>query len=180
MLSTRWMGWVVVLGCVVGMGAVSVGAGEHHPVATKGSAELERVKTLAGKWQGTSKTGDGPSEPAIIEYKVTSGGSAVVETLFAGTPNEMVSVYHDHNGKLAMTHYCMLHNQPQLDLVNADAHQLSFSLGKESDIDGAHDQHMHALSLNWKDPNHFTQVWTCYKDGKPSAATTTVTVSRVR
>ena len=179
MLSIRCVRWMVVLGWVIGVGAVSVGAREPHGATRAGSAEFEWVKSLAGKWQGTVQEGNGQSEPAMVEYQVTSGGSAVVETLFAGTPHEMVSVYHDHNGKLMMTHYCMLGNQPQLRLTGADAHQLSFSLAKGSGIDAVHDQHMHALSLHWTDPDHVTQVWTGYEGGKAKEATT-IALSRVR
>ncbi len=31
----------------------------------------------------------------------------------------MLSVYHDLNGKLTMTHYCMLRNQPRMKLVKS-------------------------------------------------------------
>jgi hypothetical protein len=44
--------------------------------------------------------------PVRVEYRVTGAGSAVVETLFPGTPHEMVTVYHARKGVLCMTHYC--------------------------------------------------------------------------
>ena len=48
-----------------------------------------------------------------VEYRLTAGGSALVETLFPGASRgQMVSMYYDRKGKLAMTHYCMLRNQP--------------------------------------------------------------------
>ena len=39
----------------------------------------------------------------VGDIQVTSGGSALVEKLSPGTPHEMVSVYHDKDGELAMT-----------------------------------------------------------------------------
>ena len=45
-----------------------------------------------------------------VSYRVTAGGSAILETTAAGTPMEMISMYHDRGGKLFMTHYRMLGN----------------------------------------------------------------------
>ena len=143
------------------------------------SQEFSRIKSLAGRWEGTASHMEAPAEQTAEEYKVTSGGSAVVETLFPGTPHEMVSVYHDVNGKLAMTHYCMLHNQPQLALTRADSQHLELSLADSPGIDPARDRHMHSLSITWQDPNRLTQVWTSYEGGK-SGESTTITLSRAR
>ena len=176
---TRRVVYAAMLAGIVSLG-VGAYAGEDHGAPVAGSAELERVKALAGRWEGTTThMGGSEEEPAAIEYKVTSGGSAVVETLFPGTPHEMVSVYHDGpGGKLSMTHYCMLHNQPQLDLVSADNQQLTFDLSAASAIP-ASEHHMHALTMAWTDPDHLTQVCTSYQDDKAEGPTT-IRVSRVR
>ena len=65
----------------------------------KSSAELDKVKGLDGKWAGTAKHANGKEEQVAVEYRVTSGGSAVEEKLFPGTPHEMISMYHDRGGK---------------------------------------------------------------------------------
>jgi len=62
-----------------------------------GSAEFERIKSLEGKWEGTSIM-HGKEVPVSVIYKTTSGGSVVVETLFPDTPHEMVSVYFEDGG----------------------------------------------------------------------------------
>ena len=171
-----WITSALVLG--VGTAAVLAGPDQEHMAApVKSSAELEHIKNLAGRWEGTTQDGDGEPQPAAVDYKVTSGGSAVVETLFPGTPHEMVSVYHDVNGKLAMTHYCMLGNQPQLQLTGGDGQHIELSFADSPGIDAAKDQHMHALTLAWADPDHLTQRWSCYQDGKFDR-TTTIAVSR--
>src|SRR6266480_4580961 len=95
-------------------------AGEYQSTPYTGSAEFERVKQLVGAWEGTSDMGK-EGEKVRVEYRLTAGGSALVETLFPGSAEEMVSVYHDRKGKLAMTHYCMLRNQPRMTLAKADA-----------------------------------------------------------
>ena len=46
-----------------------------------GSAEFEQIKSLEGKWEGTSVM-HGKEVPVSVIYKTTAGGSAVVETIF--------------------------------------------------------------------------------------------------
>ena len=170
----------VMLAGVVGLGIAAQAGEDHHDTPVAGSAELEQVKQLAGRWEGSAThMAGGADEPAAVEYKITSGGSAVVETLFPGTPHEMVSIYHDGpNGKLSMTHYCMLHNQPQLDLVASNPHELQFSLSPSSGIP-ASEHHMHQLTMTWTDPDHMTQEWISQQTGQ-SESPTTIRLSRVR
>ncbi len=59
-------------------------AGEHHPAPYIGSPEFERLKQLAGVWEGTSDMGK-EGEKVRVEYRLTAGGSALVETLFPGS-----------------------------------------------------------------------------------------------
>ncbi|MEE9214278.1 MAG: hypothetical protein V3U54_05695, partial [Thermodesulfobacteriota bacterium] len=95
--------------------SISVYAGSEEEMYKKytGSPEYEKMKTLAGTWEGTSSMGE-EGEKVTVKYEMTSADSAIVETLFPGTPHEMVSVYYDDNGKLSMTHYCMIKNQPNM------------------------------------------------------------------
>src|SRR4051812_19731243 len=93
--------------------ALNLTAGESGAPAYQGSAELAKLKTLAGTWKGTHDMGKGPVEVTVV-YRVVAGGSAVEERIFPGTPEEMVTMYYDKQGKLSLTHYCMLHNQPGL------------------------------------------------------------------
>src|SRR4051812_44633471 len=68
------------------------------------SPELERVKALVGTWQGTTDMGQGPID-ITVQYRLLAAGSVVEERVFAGTPNEMVTMFYDKDGKLALTHY---------------------------------------------------------------------------
>lgn len=70
---------------------------------------FNRMKALAGTWSGT--LGD---MHFTVTYHVTGGDSAVVETLFPGTPQEMMTVYTLDAGVLEGTHYCSSGNQPSL------------------------------------------------------------------
>ena len=99
-------------------GPFAAHAGEPQSAPYTGSAEFERMKQLVGAWEGTSDMGK-KGEKVRVEYRLTAGGSALIETLFPGSAEEMVSVYHDRQGKLAMTHYCMLRNQPRMTLAKS-------------------------------------------------------------
>src|SRR5579863_7305270 len=84
------------------------------------SKEFQQMKQLVGTWKGT-KIGGAKDEPDTVEvdYKLTAGGSTLQETLVPGTPHEMVTMYHDENGKLTMTHYCMMGNTPHMAVSKA-------------------------------------------------------------
>ncbi len=118
-------------------------------------------------------------EKLRVEYRLTAGNSALVETLSPGTPGEMVSVYHDRKGKLAMTHYCMLHNQPRMTLKKDDSRALDLVFAKDNDINPAKETHMHALSITFEDSDHIVQKWTYFEKGKAKGVVT-LKLARVR
>lgn len=142
------------------------------------SKALEQVKTLAGRWEGPNPMK--PEEKAVVEYKVTAGGSAVLETFSPGQKEEMVSVYHDNpQGRLVMTHYCILGNQPHLNLVNEEPNKLVFSMKGKSGIRDAKEPHMHAITLTWKDQDTLLFKADGYEKGKKKD-TCEMTLSRVK
>ncbi len=143
----------------------------------KGSQPFESMKSLAGHWEG-AKVSSGKEEPVKVEYKVSSNGSTIVETLFPGTQHEMVTVYYDKGGQLSMTHYCAIGNQPKMDLVNAEGKVLEFTLANSEEIDVEKEGHMHGLTLTMVDKDHLNHNWTLYKEGK-DGGTTTITLARV-
>lgn len=139
-------------------------AEEYKPYV--GSKAFEQMKQLVGTWKGTMDMGK-RQEKITASYKLTSGGSAIVETVFEDTPMEMVTVYHDDSNKtLQMTHYCMLGNQPKMALKSMENNQLSFTLSPDVDVDVAKERHMHALAITFDGPTHMTQHWTEFKDGE--------------
>jgi hypothetical protein len=143
---------------------------EKCPEPPASSSGLKAVKGLNGLWKGEVThpgAADEKPQPVSVEFEVTAAGSAVEETLMPGTPHEMVDMYHDEAGKLAVTHYCAMGNQPHMLLKDSSAKALSFEMGSTPGIDAAKDPHMHALTLEFPDTEHLTERWTSYKDGKP-------------
>ena len=148
------------------VGLVMAYAGEHSHLPYSGSKEFERMKELAGAWEGTSNNMPKEGGKVRVEYRLSSGGSSVVETLFPGTAHEMVSVYYDNKGQLTMTHYCALRNQPRMKLQDADAQNLHFVFVDGSNIDPMKDAYMHSLTISFVDKDHIIQKWTLFADGK--------------
>jgi len=156
--------------CLLFVGSFPAYAGEGRGAPYSGSKEYERMKQLVGVWEGTSNMGK-EGQPIRVEYRLTAGGSAIVETLFPGTPEEMISVYYDNNGKLSMTHYCMVKNQPRMKLLRAGADKLDFMFAGGGGINPQKDVHMHALTISFVDKDHIVQNWTLFENGKEKEVT---------
>jgi hypothetical protein len=150
--------------CLLAFGALRAAAQEEKPYV--GSEAFERMKQLVGSWEITMDMGKGPMKMKA-SYKLTAGGSAIVETIFEGTPHEMVTVYYDNpKHKLNMTHYCMLRNQPKMALKSAKPNELMFDLSKSSDIKVAKEGHMHSLTMTFNGNDKMVQHWTRFESGK--------------
>lgn len=128
----------------------------------KGSAAFEKMKTLVGKWSAESPT----MGKMHTEFRLIAGDSVIEERFAAGTPMEMLSVYHDVNGKLTMTHYCMLRNQPKMKLVKSTADSLTFDLAPTPGLNPAKDKHMHGATYTFIDANHFKLDGVAWENGK--------------
>ncbi len=136
-------------------------ADSHEMPSIKTSAALNKMKQLVGTWEGSgADMGDGKME---VRYHLTSGGSAVVETLFPGTSQEMTSIYYDQGGQLSMTHYCSLGNHPVMELKKETADQLIFETNVK---DLKEEPHMSSLHLTFISSNSIEQKWSMAQPGK--------------
>ena len=161
----RMFSLLFVLGILVMSLPVSAGADAKDVPPDTSSKELNQIKSLAGKWMSTTSMFGKPNEQVFTEYSVTSNGSAVLERIFPGTPHEMISVYYDdENGKLAMTHYCVMRNRPTLNLASSQGNTLIMDVVKVDGAKNPDDPSMGAVTLQFKDPDHFST--TCKGRGK--------------
>ena len=152
--------WTLIFLLILTAGSVI--AADHQGKPYVGSKAFERIKTLVGAWEGQMDMGQGPMK-ITSSYKISAGGSAVVETTFGGTPMEMVTIYHDNSkGRLTMTHYCMLHNQPKMMLTSDEGDSLSMELAKGADIDMT-EEHMHSLTIKFLEKDKISQRWSNFK-----------------
>ena len=147
-------------------GPLSVVGEEEAHTPYVGSKAFQQMNQLAGNWEGAVDMGKGPQK-INASYRVSSAGSVLVETIFEGTPNEMVTIYHDDkNQRLGLTHYCGLNNQPKMVLIGNKENTLEFDLVPNTPIDAAHEPHMHALTLTFSGKDEMKQHWTQFAQGE--------------
>ena len=152
---------------------VWLNAGET-PAPKPGSPEFERMKMLVGTWKGKTDMGQGPVD-ITTQYRLLAAGSVLEERILPGTPNEMVTMYYDKDGKLSLTHYCMMGNRPAMALKASDAKTITFDFdGTCCTIDPKKDSHMHGMTIRFDDADTITTSCKAIMDGKeaPDHATT--------
>lgn len=156
---------IIALGATLLLAASAFTRATEPPKAAPASAEFARMKSLVGTWKGTTDMGQGPVE-MVSQYRLIAGGSVLEEKVFAGTPNEMTTMYYDKNGKLALTHYCVFGNRPGMVLESAQAKTLKFAFDKTCGINVKKESHMHALTLTFEDADTITASCRAFVDGK--------------
>ena len=142
---------------------------------------FEQIKGLEGTWSGTPM-GEGAAEdhegqppPEVTHvFQVSAAGTVVMETMMPGTDHEMINMYHLDGDNLVMTHYCAGGNQPQmrLNLENSTADTLNFDFVGGTNLDPAHDSHIHSGQLVFKGDGKIDSVWMGYNEGKPAGKMT--------
>ena len=140
---------------------------EEHQMSTPvtHTKDFEKMKELVGVWEGKVDMGKG-TETLRVSYELTSAGNAIVERFAAGKPHEMVTVYHDFGGKLTMTHYCSLGNQPHMELTGSGGNELVFVLSeKNPGLASLNEMHMHGLKIALEGRDNITNTWTLYDQG---------------
>jgi hypothetical protein len=145
--------------------SIGLNAADPNIPMKKASVELDLIKSFAGTWEGTVDHGNGP-EPVTIHYKITSGGSAVEETIFPGTPMEMITLYYDKGDKLGLTHYCMMQNRPEMKLSSSSENKIHLEFDPACGIDPKSEAHMNSLTIIVHGKNSMTHEWTFFENGE--------------
>jgi len=155
---------IILAGLALGPFA-AVSTERMMPAPITHSGDFERMKGLVGAWEGKVDMGNG-METLKVTYELTSAGNAILERFAAGQPHEMVTVYHDRSGKLSMTHYCSLGNQPHMELTNPGETTMKFVLSeKNPGLASLNETHMHSLSISVDGKDTISQTWTLYDKG---------------
>jgi hypothetical protein len=159
-------GYALVI--VSGLALTALAADEKKAEGSK-YAILEPFAQLAGEWEGKEASGQKLEQDLRVQYKVTSAGSAVVETMLPGTPHEMVTVIHPDGDHLVLTHYCALGNQPRMKAKGkGDGNQVAFKFDSATNLKNENDAHMHEVTYTFVDKDTLKSEWTHYDQGKAS------------
>lgn len=131
---------------------------------------FQTMLKLEGTWVGEGAfVPVGQSEDEVEKTTATVsfkniGNSTVMQTFAAGTPAEMVSMYHQ-NGKeeLIHTHYCAIGNQPSMAFIESgDSGVIDFKFTEGTNMDVDSDAHAHHSWMRIIDENTYetrTENW---------------------
>ena len=125
---------------------------------------FDRLKSLAGTWQGPVKT-DPPEafladSPMNVVLRVTSRGHAVLhEMTNPRIPDDPITMFYVDADKLFLTHYCDAGNRPRMTgKLSPDGKTVEFAF---VDISGnMMPGHMHHVVFTLIDDDHHTEDWT--------------------
>lgn len=146
--------------------------------ATAGSnPTFDRFKALTGDWIAAEDSEHVKKGDLVASYRLTGGGSAVVEDIFPGTPHQMTTVYHMDGDDVVLTHYCMGGNQPRMRAKATQDSKVAFAYDGGTNIDPKKTRHMHEASFQFVSADEIRSEWVQYADGK---AGTSVKVHLVR
>jgi hypothetical protein len=129
-------------------GCVTETSGELPVPRAPAGVELGRLARLEGDWYRIGTDGAASSE-LVSRFRVSAAGTAVVETMFPDTENEMVTVYHRDGDALILQHYCSHGNQPRMAATGAstaDAYVFDYVGGGNMEIG---DPHVHSITLRF-------------------------------
>ena len=145
---------------------------DHHPMPEVAAHPIfDRFKSLVGTWEGTVTMGEnGETQPAVVTYRLTAGGTALLEVCGPGTPMEMVSVYFLDGDQMKMTHYCLANNQPTMIGVAGDQPDvIHLQFDSATNLPDPNAMHMHDATFEFLGPDHIRSTWNGYMGGKPVA-----------
>jgi hypothetical protein len=169
-MMRRFLACGLALTLVLTLSLASYGdnkAGAKLP-APPTNAGLEKLKKLAGTWLVADEDGK-PTDQVASIIKVTSGGSAVHETLFPGQPMEMISIYTVDGSDLVMTHYCVLGNQPRMKAdPNSPSNKIVWHFAGGTNLNPAKDKHMHEATLTIISDDRIEVKGTGWENGAPA------------
>jgi hypothetical protein len=150
-------------------------AGSPESVVYDASSAFEFLKTLAGTWERSGHGHEHGGKSKLNTFRVSSGGSSVVETIFPGEDDEMITVYHMNGPDLLLTHYCSLQNAPVMKFVKSDQPgEIKFAFEGGTNFDPKSDMHVHAGTYRVKDANTIEADFVVFNDGKENAKMTSL------
>lgn len=162
----------IILALSLAASCVSTGAPrssfQSSPPANPFAADqFERIKALAGNWQWAPELA--PELTGLVaSYRITAGGSCVIETLFPGDAFEIVTVYHLDRDQLLLTHYSTAGNQPTMRAATSKPDQpIRFQLIATTGMEDSNAGHMQAMTIVGSSKDELVSTWTYFENGKP-------------
>jgi hypothetical protein len=125
-------------------------APSHASDAAVATQAFDDLSSLLGSWEGTFSNG----RKHHVTYRLTAGGSVLVETWALGPQRESLTMYHRDGDALVATHYCPQGNQPRLQLARRDDDgtlRFDFRDGTNLQVPDGYHQHEFWLKIDGAD-----------------------------
>jgi hypothetical protein len=166
MMKRTWISAAILTIAVSGLfaGTALRGAPAKKPALPQHPV-MEAINGLVGIWEVTSpapKQGDAPN---VIVFRTTSGGTAMIETMFSRSAEEMVNMYTIDGDSVVMTHYCMVGNQPRMRAKSIDKGVIKFEYVDATNLKSRDESHMDSVEMTI-DGDKLTEKWAMYENGK--------------
>jgi hypothetical protein len=161
-----------IMAALITLGTVCLAQSAATPAAPVPDAQksFDKLKTLAGEWEGAVTTDPPTSEipdgtRAHITMRITSRGNALVhEMQEPGTPldpakyDHPVTMIYLNGDELNLVHYCDAGNRPHMIAkTSPDGKTIEFSF---VDLSGGNEYgHMHHAAFTAIDANHHAEDW---------------------
>jgi len=124
--SSSWtVSRLSILALMTGCAPQAVSSRPPLAVVDEGADALQSWHALAQALPGRWTTTIGDREIAV-DYRITSGGTVLLETWMPGTPAETITTFHLDAQRLVLTHYCGQGNQPRLQMQTCEGDTWSF------------------------------------------------------
>jgi len=136
---------------------------------TDAQQSFDKLKTLAGSWEGHVTTL--PPQPEIegksmqVTLRTTSMGNALMhEMTGGGRPDDPITMLYLDGDRLLLTHYCDAGNRPRMTgKISSDGKTVEFDF---LDVAGSTQYgHMHHAVFTLIDANHHNEDWTYMEPG---------------
>jgi len=130
---------------------------------------FDKMKTLAGSWEGHTTTvppqADLEGKPMKVTLRVTSMGHTLMhEATGTGRSDDPITMFVVDGDRLLLTHYCDADNRPRMvGKMSPDAKTVEFEfLDVTGNLQYGHMQHAVFTII---DENHHTEDWTYLEPG---------------
>jgi hypothetical protein len=129
---------------------------------------FEKLKTLAGSWDGTFQ-----NSPVHVTFRVTSMGNTLMHEMKGSGPDDPITMFTIDGDRLMLTHYCDAGNQPRMvGTVSPDGKTITFNFIDAANLQASQGGHMQRATFNFIDADHHTELWEfAMADGKSMGGT---------
>jgi len=122
---------------------------------------FEKMKLLAGSWEGKTTAGHTVSET----LELTAAGSTLMSQL--NTEEPMVSMFYLDGDRLMMTHFCPSKNQPRMKAtISPDGNIITFDFLDATNLATPETGHMHRAVYILGGKDQLAEEWTWRQNGQ--------------